>query len=413
MDFDVVVIGGGPAGMMAAARAGELGARVLLLEKNPALGKKLLITGGGRCNILHAEFDPHRLVAKYGKKGQALHSCFAQFDAEATWDFFESHRLKLKIEADQRAFPASDKAEDVLGVLLRCLKKSNVTVKTDCTVKHIEYNGSLITKVVHSLGEDKGLNYIIATGGKSRPETGSTGDGFSWLRALGHTITEPSVALVPVVISDAWAKDLAGISLQNIKLSMWQGKTCAASAKGKMLFTGTGLSGPLVLNMSKQIGALLEGGPVTIALDLFPSLDAGALDRWLVEIFEESKNKLIKNHIGLITKPRLAHAILLLAGIDPSTPLHQLTRSNRLAFGKLLKHLPMTVTGLLGTDKAVVTGGGVDLKEIDFKTMRSKSVRNLYLAGDILDFDRPSGGFSLQICWSTGFVAGTSAGSDV
>ncbi len=409
MDFDVVVIGGGPAGMMAAARAGELGARVLLLEKNPALGKKLLITGGGRCNILHAEFDAHRLVTKYGKKGQALHSAFAQYDAQATWDFFESRGLKLKIEADQRAFPVSDNAADVLAALVRALKKSNITVKTDCTVKHIEYDGSLITKVVHSLGQDEGLNYIIATGGKSRPETGSTGDGFSWLRALGHTITEPSVALVPVIIRDLWAKDLAGISLQNVKLGIWQDKICTASAKGKMLFTGTGLSGPLVLNMSKQIGALLEGGPVTIALDLFPSLDAGALDRWLVEIFEESKNKLIKNHIGLITKPRLAHAVLLLAGIDPATPLHQLTRSNRLAFGKLLKHLPMTVTGLLGTDKAVVTGGGIDLKELDFKTMRSKKIRNLYLAGDILDFDRPSGGFSLQICWSTGYVAGTSA----
>jgi predicted Rossmann fold flavoprotein len=409
MDFDVVVIGGGPAGMMAAARAGELGARVLLLEKNPALGKKLLITGGGRCNILHAEFDAHRLVAKYGKKGQALHSAFAQCDAQATWDFFESHGLKLKIEADQRAFPASNKAEDVLGVFLRCLKKSNVTVKTDCTVKHIEYDGSLITKVVHSLGQDKGLNYIIATGGKSRPETGSTGDGFVWLRNLGHTITEPSAALVPVIISNAWAKDLAGISLQGVKLTLWQEHTRHESHTGKMLFTGTGLSGPLVLNMSKRIGALLEEGPATLALDLFPTLDAGALDRKLVEIFEQSKNKLIKNHIGLVTKPRLAHAMLLLAGIDPATPLHQLTRSNRLAFGKLLKSLPMTVTGLLGTDKAVVTGGGVDLKEIDFKTMRSKKYRNLYLTGDILDFDRPSGGFSLQICWSTGYVAGTHA----
>ena len=410
MDFDVVVIGGGPAGMMAAARAGELGARVLLLEKNPTLGKKLLITGGGRCNILHAEFDPKRLVAKYGKKGQALHSVFAKFGAQETWNFFESKGLKLKVEVEQRAFPVSDNAGDVLAVLLRALKQSNVTVKTDCTVKRIETDGSLITKVVHSLGEDQGLNYIIATGGKSRPETGSTGEGFGWLRSIGHTITEPSAALVPVVISDVWAKDLAGISLQNVKLSMWQGKTCTGSAKGKMLFTATGLSGPLVLNMSKQIGALLEGGPVTVSLDLFPSLDAGALDRWLVDIFEQSKNKLIKNHIGLITKPRLAHAILLLAGIDPATPLHQLTRSNRLAFGKLLKHLPMTVTGLLGTDKAVVTGGGVNLKEVDFKTMRSKKIANLYLAGDILDFDRPSGGFSLQICWSTGFVAGTSAG---
>ncbi|TSC99975.1 MAG: flavoprotein [Candidatus Peregrinibacteria bacterium Greene1014_49] len=409
MNFDVVVIGGGPAGMMAAARAGELGARVLLLEKNPTLGKKLLITGGGRCNILHAEFDAHRLIAKYGKRGQALHSTFAQFGAQEAWDFFESRGLKLKIEADQRAFPKSDKAANVLDVLVRALKKNNVTIQTDCTVKRIESDGSLIKKVIHTSGQITAKNFILATGGKSRPETGSTGDGFAWLRELGHKITEPSAALVPVIISNAWAKDLAGISLQGVKLTLWQEHTRHESHTGKMLFTGTGLSGPLVLNMSKRIGELLEEGPVTVALDLFPSLDGGALDRKLVEIFGQSKNKLIKNHIGLITKPRLAHAILLLAGIDPATPLHQLTRSHRLAFGKILKHLPMNITGLLGTDKAVVTGGGIDLKELDFKTMRSKKYTNLYLTGDILDFDRPSGGFSLQICWSTGFVAGSSA----
>jgi predicted Rossmann fold flavoprotein len=409
MDFDVVVIGGGPAGMMTAARAGELGAKVVLLEKNPTLGNKLLISGGGRCNILHAEFDPHRLVAKYGKKGQALHSAFAQFGAQETWDFFESRGLALKVEAENRAFPKSDKAEDVCKLMTQALAKSNVTVRTGCTVKILESEGSLIKKVIHTSGQITGQKFIIATGGKSRPETGSTGDGFGWLRNLGHTITEPSAALVPAIIRDAWAKDLAGISLQGVKLTIWQEQTRHESQSGKMLFTGTGLSGPMVLNMSKRIGVLLEEGPVTLALDLFPSLDAGTLDRKLVEIFEQSKNKLIKNHIGLITKPRLAHAILLLAGIDPLTPLHQLTRTERLAFGKLLKHLPMHITGLLGEDKAVVTGGGVDLKEVDFKTMRSKKYKNLYLTGDILDFDRPSGGFSLQICWSTGYVAGTHA----
>ncbi|OGJ65059.1 hypothetical protein A3F36_01275 [Candidatus Peribacteria bacterium RIFCSPHIGHO2_12_FULL_55_11] len=410
MDFDVVVIGGGPAGMMAAARAGELGARTVLLEKNSTLGNKLLITGGGRCNILHAEFDPHRLVAKYGKKGQALHSSFAQFDAQATWDFFESRGLKLKVEAEHRAFPKSDTAEDVCKVMVQALQKSNVTVRTGCTVTSLEQSGPLIKKVIHTSGQITGKNFILATGGKSRPETGSTGDGFLWLRSLGHSVTEPSAALVPILISDPWAKDLAGISLQGVKLTIWQSSMRHEAHTGKMLFTGTGLSGPLVLNMSKRIGAFLEEGPVTLALDLFPSFDAGAVDRMLMEIFEQSKNKLIKNHIGQITKPRLAHAILLLAGIDPATPLHQLTRSNRLAFGKLLKHLPMTVTGLLGEDKAVVTGGGVLLKEVDFKTMRSKKYGNLYLTGDLLDFDRPSGGFSLQICWSTGYCAGTSAG---
>jgi predicted Rossmann fold flavoprotein len=407
--YDILVIGGGPAGMMAAARAGELGARVLLVEKNPSLGKKLLITGGGRCNILHAEFDTHALVAKYGKKGKSLYSTFAQFDAQATWDFFESRALALKIEAEKRAFPVSDKAEDVHRTMLQYLRDSNVEIRTHCCITGIESSGGMITKVDHTSGHLVAKNYIIATGGKSRPETGSTGDGFAWLRALGHSITEPEAALVPITLRNPWVAQLAGISLKDVKITIWQGTTKHESAVGKMLFTHTGLSGPLVLNMSKRIGELLKTGPVTLSLDLFPKIDSGTLDRKLLDVFARSKNKMIKNNIGEITQPRLAQTILTLAGIDPALPLHQLTRDDRMTFAALLKDLPMAVSGLLGTDKAVVTGGGVDLKEVEFKTMRSKKYRNLFLAGDILDFDRPSGGFSLQICWTTGYVAGSSS----
>ncbi len=409
MTFDVAVIGGGPAGMIAAARAAELGAKVVLLEKNPGLGKKLLITGGGRCNILSAEFDAHKLVARYGKKGKSLYSTFSQFDAQATWDYFESRGLKLKVEAEQRAFPVSDKAEDVQRTLISAMAKGGVKVLTGVTVKSIVAENGLITKVVHDRGFTEAKNYILATGGKSRPETGSTGDGFTWMKELGHTVTDQEAALVPLTIRNPWINDVAGISLKDVKLTVWQGKTKHESRIGKMLFTHVGVSGPAVLNMSKNIGALLKSGPVTLSLDLFPSLDAGALDKKVIDAFEKGKNKMIKNNIGDVVQPRLGHVLLALAGVDPTVPLHQLTREDRLAFVALLKDVPMSVSGLLGEDKAVVTGGGVDLKEVEFKTMRSKKYKNLFLAGDILDFDRPSGGFSLQICWTTGYVAGSSA----
>jgi len=411
--FDVAVIGGGPAGMMAAGRAAELGSRVVLLEKNPRLGKKLLISGGGRCNILNAEFDTHALVAKYGKKGKSLYSTFSIFDAQATWDFFESRGLPLKIEAEQRAFPTSDSASDVRAVLARYMAKGSVKVQTGLTVTGLEQSNGLITKIVHSSGFIKAKNFILATGGKSRPETGSTGDGFEWMRSLGVTVNDPDPALVPMTIRNPWIADVAGISLKDVKLTVSQGSEKHESRSGKMLFTHVGLSGPLVLNMSKEIGTLLKSKPVTISLDLFPKLDSGSLDRRVVEVFEQGKNKMIKNNIGDLVPPRLGHVLLALADIDPVVPLHQLKRDDRLRFVALLKDLPMSVSGLLGEEKAIVTGGGVDPNEVEFKTMRCKKFHNLFLAGDILDFDRPSGGFSLQICWTTGFVAGASAAENL
>lgn len=407
--YDVAVIGGGPAGMIAAGRAAELGAKVILLEKNPGTGKKLLITGGGRCNILNAEFDTHRLVDKYGKKGKNLFSVFSQFDAQATRDFFEERGLKIKVEAEQRAFPVSEKASDVRLVLLKYMQEGNVEIRTDAEVKKLEGAKGSITRIVLGDGDIRAKQYILATGGTSHPETGSTGDGFTWLSGLGHTVITPDPALVPVTLKDTWVKKAAGISLKNVKLSIIHKEKIVASAKGKMLFTHTGLSGPLVLNMSKQIGALLKEGDVMLSLDLFPSMDAGALDRKVLEVFEQGKNKLIRNNIGDIVQPRLGEILLKLAHINTDTPLYQLIKEDRTSFVSILKAIPLHVSGLLGADKAVVTGGGVLLKEVEFKTMRSKLYDNLLLAGDILDFDRPSGGFSLQICWTTGYVAGSHA----
>ncbi len=408
--FDVAVIGGGPAGMMAAGRAAARGLKVMLVEKNPGLGEKLLITGGGRCNILNAEFDTRTLTEKYGKKGKTLFSVFAQFDAQATWDFFEGRGLTLKVEAEKRAFPASDKAGDVHRVMTEYMREHGVTVMTGNAVRSLEVKKGFITRAVCMRGDVHAREFILATGGKSHPETGSTGDGFGWMSELGHTVVEPDPALVPVTLADPWVKKVAGISLKGAALTAWQNGKKRDKRIGRMIFTHTGLSGPLVLNMSKGIGELLRQGDVTLSLDLFPALDTGALDKKLQESFEGSKNRMVKNTVGDIVQPRLALALLGLTQIDVTKPLNQLTRAERMTFAKLLKHIPMTVRGLLGPEDAVVTGGGVSLKEIEFKTMRSKLIPNLALAGDILDFDRPSGGFSLQICWTTGFVAGEHAG---
>ncbi len=409
--FDVAVIGGGPAGMMSAIRAAEIGARVVLLEKNPILGKKLLITGGGRCNILHALFDMRLLTEKYGKKGKSLFSAFSRFGVQETWDFFESRGLKLKIEEENRAFPTSNSAEDVQKTLIAEMKKYGVTILLNAPVVSIEESHGLIKKVVLKNAQIEAKNYILATGGKSRPETGSTGDGFVWAKKLGHTVVTPDPALVPVTIRNPWIKKVEGISLKGVRLSIFQDGKTYDSKVGKMLFTGVGLSGPLVLNMSKSVGEFLKHGQVLLSLDLFPTLDLGAVDRKLLNLFDTGKNRMIKNVIGAIVEIRLGHELLALAGIPDRTELHQVTREQRMTLAKLLKDIPMTVSGLLGADKAIVTGGGIDLKEVDFATMRSKRIKNLFLAGDILDFDRPSGGFSLQICWTTGYLSGDNAGT--
>jgi predicted Rossmann fold flavoprotein len=233
------------------------------------------------------------------------------------------------------------------------------------------------------------------------------------MQNLGHTVVQPDPALVPITLKDTWTPALSGISFKGVKLTVMQGDAKKEANTGKMLFTHVGISGPLVLNMSKNIGELLKSGEVTLLLDLFPKLDSGALDELLLQTFEQGKNKQIKNNIGGIVPPRLGHAVLALAKVPADTPLFQLTREQRTAFARLLKALPLHVAGLLGADKAIVTGGGVDLKEVVFATMQSKLYDNLFLAGDILDFDRPSGGFSLQICWTTGFVAGSSAAESV
>ncbi len=408
--WDVVVIGGGPAGMMAAGRAAELGGDVLLLEKNDSLGKKLLITGGGRCNLTNAETDIRKFLSKYKDSDKFLFSAFSQFAVKETLDFFHKFKMETKEEAYGRVFPFSNKAESVWSVLLEYLKQNKVTIKSNSPVIGFTKNNNQIVSVVLKNKETIfAKSFVLATGGKSRPETGSTGDGFLWLKEIGHNIIEPSASLVPIKTKDTWVKKLQGVSLDNVKITVFQNNQKQNTKKGKILFTHFGLSGPTILNLSHDIGELLKYGDVSLAIDVLPDLDPGQLNLKLQEIFKEKSNKKFKNTLDSLLSSSLVPIIVELSKINGDTPSHSITREERISLVQLLKNIEVEVDGLLGTDKAIVTSGGVSLDEVDFKTMSSRLYTNLYLVGDILNIDRPSGGYSLQLCWTTGFVAGTSS----
>ncbi|MEI7719882.1 MAG: NAD(P)/FAD-dependent oxidoreductase [bacterium] len=413
--WDVVVVGGGPAGMMAAGTAAERGLRVLLLEKNKTLGKKLLITGGGRCNITNNKPDVRALLKKYKKSDQFLFSAFSQFAVKETLEFFKKRGLETKEENDGRLFPASESAQSVWDVLVEYIQKGDVTVTTDAAVVQITRadappaGGFSIQLKSGQRVQSKAC--VVAAGGTSRPETGSTGDGYKWLQKLGHTVEENGTALVPVATKDAWSKKLGGVTLADIKITLEQGGKKQQVQKGKLLFTHFGVSGPTILNMSRDIGELLGYGDVSLSLDLFPHLDHKAVREKLQELLVVESNKKIKNvlaGLGTSVPKALVSSLLELAKIDGETASHSVRTFERAKLVQLLKALPLHVSGLLGADKAVVSSGGVSLEEVDFKTMQSRLVPDLFLVGDTLNIDRPSGGYSLQLCWTTGFVAGSS-----
>lgn len=412
--WDVIVIGGGPSGMMAAGRAAELGAKVLLVEKNDSLGKKLLITGGGRCNVTNAEFDNRKLLEKFKDDGKFLFSAFSQWSVKETLDFFHNRNMETKIEPGQRVFPLSNKSQSVWNVMVEYIKKNNVTVLSNSPV--VDFIMSDDKKNIAGIKiKDKNIyahSVIVAAGGTSHPETGSTGDAYKWLKNIGHKVVETMPSLVPLAAKDKWIKKLAGVSLSDIKLTIFlngvkQNFRKKSSTKiGKILFTHIGISGPTILNMSKDIGEILSYGDVVVSLDLLPNLDQEKLNLRLLEIFKENDKKKFKNCLSGLILSSITPIITELSGIDPEMQCNSVTREERMKLVNLLKNIPIHIDKLLGLDKAVISSGGVSLDEVDFKTMRSRIFPNLYLIGDILNIDRPSGGYSLQICWTTGFVAG-------
>jgi len=395
-NFDFCIIGGGPAGMMAAIRAAEKGKTVVLIEKNKTLGSKLLLTGGGRCNLTYAGLDNKEFVSNYDKHGDFLLSAFSIFSPEDTMSFFKKRNIKLKIE-ENKVFPKSDKSREILDCLINCLKEEKVKVLINSEVVDIVFNNNNIKKVV--LGNGKEIiakNYLITTGGKAYPQTGSTGAGFVWAKKGGHSVSELKPALTPLEIREKWVQRIKGVTLHNIGISFYNKKII-----GDVLFTHFGISGPIVLNLSSVVKP-----KDNIFLDLEPELNFDELNKKLLNLFEENNKKSIAN--VLYFKEKINTLLLELSNIDKNTTCRNISRENRQRLVKNIKNIKLTVIAPMGFDKAMVTKGGIFLKEIDSKTMQSKILNNLYFAGEIIDLNGKTGGFNLQLAFTTGYVAGES-----
>jgi predicted Rossmann fold flavoprotein len=407
--FEVVVIGGGPAGMMAAIRAAQAGAGVVLLERNK-LGTKLLITGNGRCNISHREKSNKDLARSFGREGDFLLSPLSVFGQEKTEQFFKDNGLKLKVEKENSVFPVSDKAKDVLDLLVSLLKKNNVTVMNNAEVAEIKMEGNRIGKVVLADGKEiTGNNYILSVGGKSYPVTGSKGDGFMWSKKMGHDIVIPKPALTPIEIKEQWLKNLQGLSLKGIRISVVQDGKVVLKKDGELVFAHFGLGGPMILDMSRNIGDFLEKGKVKMDIDLMPHLTQEELEKEIQSLVDSNKNKLLENILKEIVPDKMVSYIIYFSGVKSNKKGFDLKREERQKIARVIKKIEVNVVGLLGFDRAMATHGGVSLSEIDSRTMKSKIVDNLYFAGEIINLDGPCGGYNLQMCWTTGYVAGQSA----
>jgi len=406
--YDLIVIGGGPSGMMAAGRAAERGARVLLIEKNRILGKKLLLTGGGRCNITNAEFDTRAFLENFPESKDFLYSPFSQFSVKDTFDLFERLGLPLVVEDEGRAFPGTQSAIDVRDTLERYMREGGVEIRRGAKVVSVQKKGEWEVGTADSLFF-RARQLIIATGGVAAPETGSTGDGFRWLRELGHEVQDPGTNLVPLTTDDVLIHALAGVALPLVAIRFSRDGKTMIKKKGRLLFTHFGISGPMVLNAAHEVKKLLAGGAVRASVDMFPDLDEGGLDERLVAAFNAHKNKELKNALALVVPKGMAEAVLSLAGAVFDKEVNSVTRDERRKLVRTLKGVSFPITGTLGLDRAIVADGGVRCEDVDMRTMRSKIVPGLYVLGDMLDVNRPSGGFSLQLCWTTGFVAGTHA----
>lgn len=406
---NVLVIGGGAAGMMAALAAARSGHRVRLYEKNEKLGKKLYITGKGRCNLTNA-CDTEDLFGNVVHNPKFLYSAFYSFTNLDMMDLMEKSGCPVKTERGGRVFPVSDRASDVTGALAGCLKKAGVDIflkeeVLDLDIRDGRAAGIRLKKGGRPVEADA---VIVATGGLSYPSTGSTGDGYRFARTLGHPVTECIPSLVPLEVKEWYAKELQGLSLRNVNVCVLDGKKKLYEEFGEMLFTHFGVSGPVILSASSIIGKSLRKKELTLKIDLKPALSAEQMDQRILREFEKNRNKQFKNAAESLFPAKLRPVMLELSQIPPEKKVHEISRAERRHFAGLIKDFRMTLTGLRGFSEAIITKGGVSVKAVDPKTMESRRVKGLYFAGEILDLDALTGGFNLQIAWSTGYMAGSS-----
>lgn len=418
----IIVIGGGAAGMMAAVAAARQGAEVTLLERNEKTGKKIYITGKGRCNLTNA-CDKEAFFDHVISNGKFLYSAFCQMDNIAVMDFFENAGCKLKEERGERIFPASDHSSDVIAALNRQMAEYQVRVMLHTRAESLltdkkDINGpenrekSAVQVIGVKLSDGRSLEadaVIIATGGRSYETTGSTGDGYRLAGELSHTIKEVKPALVPFNVKESWCMEMQGLSLKNVSVSIKKEKKIIYEGFGEMLFTHFGVSGPLILTASSYYVKKYKDEPVTLSIDLKPALTKEQLDKRLLRDFEENKNRQFKNSLDGLLPSKMIPVIVKLADILPDKKVNEITRQEREKLIDCLKNMTMTVTGTRGFSEAIVTQGGVNVKEVNPSTMESKIVKNLYFAGEVLDLDAVTGGFNLQIAWSTGYLAGLCA----
>lgn len=403
----VLVVGGGAAGMFAAIFAAYNGNEVHLFEKNEKLGKKLFITGKGRCNITNAS-DMETLFASVVTNSKFLYSCFHAYTNQDVIDFFERIGVATKIERGNRVFPVSDHSSDVIAGLTRELKQLGVQIHLHTVVKKVVGEGIFSHIELQNGTKVEGDACIIATGGFSYQTTGSTGDGYEFAKRMGHEVTAILPSLVPLRIREWYAKELQGLSLRNVSAAIWDEQKKLYEDFGEMLFTHYGVSGPLMLSASSYIAKRVQERELKLVLDLKPALSFEQLDQRVLRDFEENMNKQFKNAVGKLFPTKLIPIMIELSGIDPEKKVNLISKEERQQFVHLMKHFTMTITGLQDFNEAIITKGGVNVKEIKPSTMESKLVSGLYFVGEVLDLDALTGGFNLQIAWSTAYAAGSS-----
>lgn len=402
----IAVVGGGAAGMMAAITAAQNGASVTLFERNSICGIKLNITGKGRCNVTN-NCDVNGLVSNTVKNGRFLYSAFSYFDSQSAISFFENAGVPLKTERGNRVFPISDNAKDISGALKTAMHRAGVSI-VHSRVRSIKQNNGYVCRVSATEGEYSFDRVILATGGKSYPRTGSDGDGHRIAKMLGHTITELKPSLVALNVKGNIPARLEGLALKNVAISLQKDSKSVYTDFGEMVFTHNGVSGPMILSASAHLDRK-NSFPYSLMIDLKPALTLEMLDKRIISDFNESKNKDFANSLGKLLPAKIIPVVIELSGIPPNKKINSITVEERTNLCNILKAFPLEIVGFGPIDEAIVTSGGVSTKEIDPKTMESKIIKNLYFCGEIIDVDAYTGGFNLQIAWSTGYCAGLNA----